>query len=87
MYQGRCDVEMLRHLRDEAADCRQLAREIKDAASIEMLLERAMQLEARAAALEEQYRRHPPDPAPGDDASPDSPLAAPAACAATDRAR
>lgn len=46
-------MHMLRALREEAAVCRRLAREITDAASIEMFLDRAAQLEARAAAMED----------------------------------
>jgi hypothetical protein len=43
-----------RTLREEASVCRELAREITDIPSVRMLLERAEDLEARAAALEER---------------------------------
>jgi hypothetical protein len=45
-------VDTCRELREEAAICRDLAREIDDPASIAMFLDRAEQLEARAAAIE-----------------------------------
>jgi hypothetical protein len=38
-------------LLEEAAACRELAREIKDKASVAMLLERAAQLDARIAEM------------------------------------
>jgi len=41
-----------RTLREEAAACRELAREITDLPSVRMLLERADELEAKARALE-----------------------------------
>ena len=41
-----------RALREEAAACRELAREITDLPSVRMLLERAEELEAKARALE-----------------------------------
>jgi hypothetical protein len=43
-------------LRIEAAACRQVARDIKDTASIKMMLERADEMDARAAAIEERAR-------------------------------
>jgi hypothetical protein len=49
-------------LREEAAICRDLAREIKDPASIAMFLDRARQLEARALAIEAALRRRPSSP-------------------------
>ena len=45
-------MDTCRELREEAAICRGLAREIDDPASIAMFLDRADQLEARAAAIE-----------------------------------
>ena len=41
-----------RALREEAAVCRELAREVKDAASVAMFFDRAAKLEARARAIE-----------------------------------
>ncbi len=49
-------------LREEAAICRDLAREIKDPASVAMFLDRAQQLEARAMAIEAALRRRPSSP-------------------------
>jgi hypothetical protein len=45
-------LQACRQLREEAAICRELAREIRDPPSIAMFLARAAQLEARANALE-----------------------------------
>ena len=42
-----------RQLREEAAVCREIAREITDLPSIRMLLERAEELETKARALED----------------------------------
>ena len=53
-------MDQARAMREEAAICRQLAREITDFPSIEMLLDRAVQLEARAAALERERIPTPP---------------------------
>jgi hypothetical protein len=50
-------------LREEARTCRALASEIKDPAGIAMLLERAEQLERRAATR--QKSEDPPKPAAG----------------------
>jgi hypothetical protein len=52
-----------RQLRDEARTCRALASEIKDPAGIAMMLERAEQLERRAAAQEKSG--DPPKPVLG----------------------
>ncbi len=49
-------MEVSRKLREEAAVCRELAREIKDPASVAMFLDRAAQLEDRAAAIERSER-------------------------------
>jgi len=49
---GDCALEESRKLREEAATCRELAREIRDAPSIAMFLDRAADLEARARSLE-----------------------------------
>jgi hypothetical protein len=54
---------MPRQLREEARTCRALASEIKDPAGIAMLLERAEQLERRAAADEKS--EDPPKPVAG----------------------
>jgi hypothetical protein len=51
-----CAVATPSQLRDEAAVCRQLAREIKDPSSAAMFDDRAEQLELRAAALAEDAR-------------------------------
>ena len=48
-------MEEIRKLREEAAICRELAREIRDPPSIAMFLERAADLEARARALEVRH--------------------------------
>ncbi len=45
-------MDKCRKLREEAAICRDLARETHDPASIAMFLDRAEQLETRAAAIE-----------------------------------
>jgi hypothetical protein len=52
-----------RKLREEARTCRALASEIKDPAGIAMLLERAEQLERRAAT--DEKIEDPPKPAVG----------------------
>ena len=52
-----------RQLREEARTCRELASEIKDPAGIAMMLERAEQLERRAAA--EEKSEDPPKPIVG----------------------
>jgi hypothetical protein len=54
-------VVTARELREEARVCRELAREIKDKPSIEMLRERADLLERRAAAIERRKRATTPD--------------------------
>jgi hypothetical protein len=45
------------NLWEEAATCRELAREITDRPSIAMFLDRAERLEARARAIETERRR------------------------------
>jgi len=53
-------VSTYKNLREEAAICRDLAREINDPASIAMFLDRARQLEARAKTVEAAMQRGEP---------------------------
>jgi hypothetical protein len=56
-------VVLPHQLREEARTCRELASEIKDPAGIAMLIERAEQLERRAAV--EEKIEDPPKPVVG----------------------
>jgi hypothetical protein len=69
---GECAVDERRKLLEEAAACRELAREIKDPASITMFLERAEQLELRAAAITDALRTPEPCAVDGAVAGPET---------------